>query len=549
MVANTNAGNSKGAASGPNVFPEIRVDPVSRRHRPHHGNIGSVYVIFVVTAVVAVGCFNWLYEEWKTLNTEIAAPAKMAYSANRSDFAEDEEAPSDSLDDHEWTPMGDSPLDSGGPFVSRHAPEPQNSIDMLVLGRLEELGIPPAKLCSDEVFLRRIYIDVLGTVPTVGEAVQFLDSADPNKRRHLIEEALQRPEFADYWAMRWCDLLRVKAEFPIKLWPNAAQAYHRWIREAIDRNVPYDEFVSDLLTSSGSNFRTPQVNFYRAVQSNEPESLAQAVALTFLCQRTEHWPAERLEGMAAFFSQVGYKPTGEWKEEIVFFDRRKAGPAAAGEPVVATFPHGAPVHIPPGQDPRQMFADWLVNPRNGQFTNAISNRIWYWLMGRGVVHPPDDIRPDNPPSHPELLQHLSEELVAADFDLRHLYRQILNSHVYQLACISESDDPRAAENFAYYPTRRVDAEVLIDVICKITETTEVYMSIIPEPYTFLPDDQKAVALPDGSITSPFLELFGRPSRDTGLESDRNNRLTPAQALHILNSNHIRQQDQAGSRNQ
>ena len=160
-------------------------------------------------------------------------------------------------------------------------------------------------------------------------------------------------------------------------------------------------------------------------------------------------------------------------------------------------------------------------------------------MGRGIIHPADDIRPDNPPANPELLAFLEQDLIAARYDLKHLYRQILNSTTYQLSCIPRSDDPRAEANFAHYPLRRLEAEVLIDALCQITGTTEQYSSIIPEPYTFMPEDQRAVALADASITSPFLEKFGRSSRDTGLESDRNNRPTAAQRLHLLNSSHVR----------
>jgi hypothetical protein len=329
----------------------------------------------------------------------------------------------------------------------------------------------------------------------------------------------------------------VKAEFPIKLWPNAAQAYHRWIRASIESNLPYDEFARQLLTASGSNFRTPQVNFYRAVQSKEPKALAQAAALTFLGQRAELWDPARLEGLSVFFSQVGYKPTGEWKEEIVFFDRRKG--AAGGQPLTGLLPDGTRVEIPPGQDPRKVFADWLVHDEKRWFSRAIANRVWCWLVGRGIVNPPDDIRPDNPPTSAALLDHLASELVRSQYDLRQLYRLILNSQAYQLASVPSSTDPRAAENFAFYPVRRLDAEVLIDAICQITGTSENYSSIIPEPYTFLPEGHRAIALPDGSITSSFLEMFGRPPRDTGLEAERNNRFTAAQALHLLNSNHIR----------
>ena len=419
-------------------------------------------------------------------------------------------------------------------------PIARGQIDELVLGRLKQLGITPARVCSDGVFVRRVFLDVIGTLPTADESRQFLQDSDLDKRRKLIDRLLERDEFADYWAMKWCDLLRVKSEFPIKLWPNAVQAYHRWIHTAVKENMPYDRFVREMLTGSGSNFRDPQVNFYRAVQSREPQAIAQAVALSFMGVRPESWPQQRWSGMAAFFSQIAYKPTIEWKEEIVLFDLEKA----RGQPGIeslraAAFPDGAPVQFVPGADPRKAFADWLVSPRNPWFTRNVVNRVWFWLLGRGLIHPADDVRPDNAPAHPELLAFLEQDLIAARYDLKHFYRQILNSTTYQLSCIPRSDDPRGEANFAHCPLRRLEAEVLIDALCQITGTTEQYSSIIPEPYTFMPENQRAVALADASITSPFLEKFGRSSRDTGLESDRNNRPTAAQRLHLLNSSHVR----------
>jgi hypothetical protein len=189
---------------------------------------------------------------------------------------------------------------------------PQSKVDELVFARLRRTNTSPANLCSDGVFVRRAYLDVIGTLPTADEARKFLKDQDPKKRIELVDRLLERKEFADYWAMKWSDLLRVKAEFPINLWPNAAQAYHHWIRDSIRDNKPYDRFVRELLTQSGSNFRVPPVNFYRAVQNREPQGIAQAVALTFMGSRADKWPKDRLAGMALFFGQIGNKSTAEW---------------------------------------------------------------------------------------------------------------------------------------------------------------------------------------------------------------------------------------------
>jgi hypothetical protein len=419
--------------------------------------------------------------------------------------------------------------ESPAPLTAAHP------IDRLVFDRLHQLGIEPAPLSSDAVFLRRAFLDTIGTLPTAQEATAFLADPDPNKRAALIDKLLARPEFADYWAMKWCDLLRVKAEFPINLWPNAAQAYHHWIRAAIRDNMPYDRFARELLTASGSNFRDPPVNFYRAMQNREPAAIAQTVALTFMGTRAEKWPAARLAAMGAFFSQVGFKETTEWKEEIVYFKPRPPGTAPA---VAVAFPDGTPAKLAPGRDPREVFALWLVAPKNPWFARAAVNRVWSWLLGRGIVQEPDDFRTGNPPSNPELLAYLEEQFVASHYDLKAIIRLILNSQTWQLSSIPRTRSADAAANFAYYPLRRLDAEVLADAICEVTGSTESYSSAIPEPYTYIPGEERSIALPDGSITSAFLELFGRPPRDTGLESERNNRLTAAQELHLLNSSHV-----------
>lgn len=464
---------------------------------------------------------------------------------------------------------------------------PANKIDELVFAKLKTLGIKPANLCTDGVFLRRVFLDVIGTLPTEKEAQAFLSDKSPNKRQVLIDALLQRREYADYWAMRWSDILRIKAEFPINLWPNAAQAYYRWVRAAFKANIPYDQFVREMLTACGSNFRVGQVNFYRALQSKKPQPTAKVVALTFMGERTDNWPKERLEGMSAFFSMIAYKGTSEWKEEIVLFDPSKAkqfaANATAAKPAEAKsadtkpaspktaapktggadatvaktaeakpagpatirglLPDGTDkkwVELSADRDPREVFADWLIDPKNPHFVRPIVNRIWHALMGRGIVHEPDDFRPDNPPQNPELLDYLAQELASAKYDQKHILRLILNSKTYQLSCIPNGKSAESAANFGHYALRQLEAEVLIDAICQITGSTESYSSAIPEPYTWVPENNRTVTLPDGSITSSFLEMFGRPPRDSGMDSERNSRTTPGQRLHMLNSTHIRQ---------
>jgi hypothetical protein len=403
---------------------------------------------------------------------------------------------------------------------------PKGEIDVCILAVLKQNHIEPANLCSDGVFIRRVYLDVTGTLPTSKEVRNFLQNKSLGGRGALIDALLQREEFADYWALKWCDILRVKAEYPINLWPNAVQAYHRWIYESILDNKPYDEFVRELLTSSGSNFRVPQVNFYRAIQSKKPADITDAVALTFMGVRMKSWPQEKRSQMEAFFSRVADKSTAEWKEEIVY-------------PDPAVFPDGKTVTILPQQDPREVFADWLITSDNPWFARAIVNRVWSWLMGRGIIHEPDDIRPDNPAVNPQLLAYLEKELVKSNYDLKHLFKLVLNSRTYQQSSIPRSSNPKTESLFGCYPVRQLDAEVLIDALNMIGGTHVEYTSAIPEPFTFIPEEHRAVELPDGSITSQFLEMFGRPVRDSGLESERNSRPTDVQRLFMLNSSDVR----------
>lgn len=427
------------------------------------------------------------------------------------------------------------PFEKGGAFA------PINGIDSVVASGLRARGLEPAGLCSDEVFIRRVYLDMMGTLPKPQEVEAFLGDSLPDKRAALIEDLFNRDEFATYWAMKWCDVLRVKAEFPINLWPNAVQAYHRWVRDAVRQNMPYDQFARALLTSSGSNFRVAPVNFYRAVQGRTPVAIAEAVALTFMGVRLEKWPEDRRAAMAAFFSRIQYKGTAEWKEEIVQQDPTKT------EPLKAVFPDGSAIEIGEGVDPRETFAIWLAEPANPWFARCVVNRVWAWLLGCGIINEPDDIRDDNPPVYPELLALVEKELIDARYDLRQIYRLILNSAIYQQSSIPRVKNPDAEKLFACYPVRRLDAEVLIDALSAVFGGSEGYTSMIPEPFTFVPDDLPTIALADGSITSSFLEMFGRPPRDTGLESERNNQPTDEQRLHMLNSSHIQKKIEQSAR--
>ena len=452
-------------------------------------------------------------------------------------------------------------------------PKPVNGVDEIVFAKLKSMGIQPV-LCSDAVFIRRAYLDLTGKLPPAEEARAFIESTDENKRAALIDELLNETAHVDYWAMKWSDILRIKAEFPVKVWPNAAQAYYRWVWESISRNKPYDQFARELLTSSGSNYRVGAVNFYRAIQDKTPEGIASVVGLALMGTRIPFWPEERRTEMAAFFSQIGYKPTSEWKEEIVFWDPLHSAaiagctapgldavakgvtatnqipqalpePLSENGPMEAVFPDGTKTTIPANRDPREVFADWLIRPENPWFAKAIVNRTWAWAMGHGIIEEADDIRDDNPPSNPELLAYLQQEFVSSGYDLKQLKRLIFTSCTYQFSSVPRFKGEEANANFASYLMRRVEAEVLIDSLNEITGSSDLYTSAVPEPFTYIPANISAVELADGSVTSSFLTLFGRSARATGMESERVNELASRQWLHMLNSGEIQKKLQSG----
>ncbi len=433
---------------------------------------------------------------------------------------------------------------AASPYEAAAWPISANAVDREVEKSLKAAGLALRAPASDAVFVRRAYLDVLGAMPTGAETKAFLADADPGKRAALVERLLEREEFIDYLSLKWGDLLRIKSEFPSNLWPNAVQAYNRWIRDAIASNMPYDRFVAELLTASGSNFRDPPVNFYRAIPGRDPAAIAGAVSLAFLGARYDSWPEEVGRGMAAFFSRVAYKKTLEWKEEIVYPDTRpldSASLGAAGGDVRLTLPDGSTALVPAGSDSREVFAAWLTGPGKAMLARAFVNRAWCWLMGTGIVEPADDIRAGNPPASPGALNLLADEFVASGFDVKKLYTLILTSRTYQQSSLPAPGEAAvpAPARFARYAIRRLDAEIIIDALCRIGGSGERYSSPIPEPFTYIPPAQRTIALADGSITSPFLVKFGRPARDTGLESERNNRPTAEQVLYLLNSTDVK----------
>ena len=371
--------------------------------------------------------------------------------------------------------------------------------------------------CRDEVFLRRAYLTVTGALPTQQACKKFLDSDNSRKREVLIDQLIESELGLRYMQMRWGDILRIKSEFPSNLWPNGVQAYNRWVYEQLLNNVPYDKMVRDLLLSEGSNFRSPAANFYRGFQKRSPENFYANINLLFLGNRN------CTDNGHLCFSQIKFKSTKEWKEEIIYIDYYKALP---GDKVVLA--DGTPLTLRADSDWREEYVNWLTSPTNRRFAEVLVNRMWYWVFGKGLVHEPDDWREDNKPSNPQLLNELTDYFLKSKFDIRALMKRILMS--------KEFNSKTAPEGF--YEPQRLPAEVIVDAIATATGKWATYSSRVPEPFTFYPPHTRATHLGDATVSSTQLELFGKVSRDVSLESQRNNAITARQLLYLMNSSEL-----------
>lgn len=367
--------------------------------------------------------------------------------------------------------------------------------------------------CSDEIFLRRAYLTVTGALPTPSECVDFFEDSNPNKREVLIDRLIKSELGLKYMQMRWGDILRIKSEFPSNLWPNGVQAYNRWIYEQLMNNVPYDKMVRGLLLSSGSNFRAPAANFYRGFQKRSSRNFYDNINLLFLGNR------ECDDNGNICFSQIKFKSTKEWKEEIVYLDIHKKVPYQDIE-----LEDGTMFKLRADSDWREPYVNWLTSERNRRFAEVMANRMWFWVFGRGIVHEPDDWRYDNKPSNPELLNELTDYFIASKFDMQALLKRILLSEQF-----NSVDD---------FVPQRLPAEVIVDALASVTGVWSTYTSRVPEPFTFYPPRTRATHLGDATVSSSELELFGKVSRDVSLESQRNNGITSRQLLYLMNSSEL-----------
>ncbi|MBA4191361.1 MAG: cell surface protein [Planctomycetaceae bacterium] len=420
----------------------------------------------------------------------------------------------------------------GTPFTDPKTPE-FNYIDGHVHAKLNRLHVVPSDVCTDEVYVRRVYIDLVGQLSTPAEREAFLASADPKKREKLVDSLIEREEFRDIWVMKWAELLQIRTVNGIT--PKGLQLYDKWLRNRIHSGVTIDRVVRELLPANGGTFENPPVNFYQT--ETTPQLLAENAAQVFLGTRIQcaqchnhpfdRWTMDDYYGFAAFFSQIGYKNAQDPRELTVFN-------AAAGEMlhpvgnrvVKPKFLGATAPEIKPGQDYRAVLADWLASTENAAFARNIGNIVWAHFFGKGIVDPVDDVRVSNPASNRELLDALGQKVSAYKFDVKKLARDICLSRTYQLSTKRNPTNEWDERNFARQTVRRMRAEVLLDCISQVTGTSD----RLPG----LPLGGKAVQVPDGRAMNYFLTTFGRASRNTACSCEVKTTPTLSQALHLLN---------------
>lgn len=421
-------------------------------------------------------------------------------------------------------------------------------IDLALIRQWERLSVVPSSEADEATFLRRAMIDICGTLPTEQEVAAYLEDHQPRKRERLIDRLLERPEYAAYFALKWADILQNRGSGYSTSKQRAGTAlFAAWIRDSLSANKPYDQFVTEILTATGSQAENPPAVWYRSVRksSESVESAAQAfLGVRIQCAQCHHHPAEHWSqadyySFAAIFARVGRKggfadaevPT----DEIIFLKETgevlhprtgaRMRPRALGGP---DFPESR------FDDPRVQLARWMTQPENPFFARTLVNRLWSHFLGRGIVHPIDDFRSTNPPSNPELLQELSREFIASRYDVKQMIRTICNSYAYRVDARPNEWNADDTQTYARFRPRRLSAEVLLDGISQVLDVPTEFSG---GPGKF-PRGTRALDLPDENVPSHFLDMFGRPARMSACECERVDDPALTQALELVNSTEI-----------
>ena len=429
----------------------------------------------------------------------------------------------------------------------RPAYEPFNYIDTLVAEKLNKLRILPSGLASDEAFLRRAFLDVVGLPPTLEERKKFMEDNRPNKRDHLIDDLLSRKEFTEMWVMKWAELMQIRTvqNGGNSVSYKAALNYYEWLRERIANNMPFNKLVVELLGAKGGTFDSPATNFFQ--MEEDVLKLTENVAQVFMGTRIQcaqchnhpfdRWTMDDYYRFAAFFAQVKRKPAEDPRERVVFDGGGEIQHPVTKQNMEPKFLGGPKPDIQKGTTRRESVASWLASPENPWFARNVVNIVWDHYMGVGIVEPVDDVRVSNPPSNPELLDALAEKFVSYNYDFKKLVRDICTSRTYQLSTETNATNESDTRNFSKAMIRRVRAEVLLDSISQVTNTQEKYKG--------LPKGARAVQIADGNTTNYFLTTFGRATRATVCSCEVKMEPNLSQALHLINGETAHQRIQQG----
>jgi len=421
-----------------------------------------------------------------------------------------------------------------------------NYIDQIIDAKLQKLNIQPSPEVDDAGFLRRVSLDLTGQVPSPDEVRNFLADKTPSrvKRTRMVDKLVASSAYVDHWTLKWADLLQNNRKY---LGEKGAYSFQEWIRQSVADNKPYDKLVRELLTSRGSSYENPAANYFRVTREPKPamEKATQVfLGVRMVCAQChdhpfERWTQNQYYEMAAFFSAVGVRPGYEVGEEIVYDQRQdfemkhpKDGRVVAPKFMIsATLASTQPAAIPSDAKRRQALAEWLVSKDNPFFAKSTANRVWSYFFGRGTIDPVDDIRASNPPSNPALLDALTKDFIDHNFDLRHLMRTIANSRAYQASIATNEWNENDTINFSHAVPRRLTAEELLDALTLATGVRPA----MPE----VPPDTRAEQIVDPHVGKEgFLDLFGRPARESSCECERRADLSLPQALNLVNGKTI-----------
>ena len=414
--------------------------------------------------------------------------------------------------------------------------EPHNYIDEKVHDKLRKLRVRPSELCSDEEFIRRASLDICGIVPGSQQTIDFVADRDPQKRARLVDELLERKEFAEIWLMKWSELLQVRSTLQVSY--KSTLLYFDWLKERISNNVPVDQMVVELLASTGGTFTNPATNYYEV--ERDKLKTAENVAQVFMGTRIQcaqchnhpfdRWTMDDYYSFAAFFAKVNRKQAEDPRERIIFNGGGETRHPVTNQIMKPKFLGGESPEIPGNKDRREVLARWLTSPENPWFARNLSNIVWAHFLGRGIVHEVDDVRVSNPPVNSQLLDALSEKFVEYRFDFKRLVRDICNSRTYQLSTQKNETNVSDETNFSRASLRRIRAEILLDVISQITETRDKFRG--------LPRGARAVQIADGNTSTYFLNTFGRAKRETVCSCEVKMEPNLSQALHLINGDTI-----------